>query len=139
LRLLTTALSLLWLAETPLQPKLLDGPAIIAAFEGQTVRGAYADGLAFAETYHQGGAIDYWDPRLTSTGEWSVINNLFCTFYTSMSGACFSITQIGDNCFDFHAAAETKDMAQEPNNTPTYTARGSVKGKPSTCPEELQA
>jgi len=117
----------------------LDGPTIIAVFDSKTVAGAYADGLAFRETYMSGGGIGYWDPRGTATGQWSVVNNLFCTFYDSMAGACFRIERVSANCFDYFAAADTEEQALAPDATPRYTARGSIKGQASTCPEELQA
>lgn len=126
-------------AAKPAEPKPLQGPEIIAAFEGKTVAGAYADGLAFRESYAAGGAIDYWDPRTASTGQWSVVNNLFCTFYTSMNGGCFRIVQVSANCFDFYAAADTAREALDPAKRADYTARGSVQGVASTCPDELQA
>lgn len=138
----TLPLVLLVLAEGETRPpdaKLLQGPEIITAFEGKTVAGAYGDGLAFRETYHPGGAIDYWDPRTESAGQWSVINNLFCTFYTSMNGGCFRIVQVSANCFDFYAAADTEREALETGKRADYTARGSVQGVASTCPDELQA
>jgi hypothetical protein len=123
---------------TPVE-KLLQGAEIIAAFDGQTVEGAYKDGLAFRETYFTGGKIDYWDPRAASGGQWSVVNDLFCTFYTAMSGGCFRIVQVSANCFDFYAAADSEREAMEDGKRSDYTARGAVKGKASTCPDELQA
>ena len=135
-------LLMLWLAEsatvTP-APRLLQGPDIISAFEGKTVEGAYNDGLAFRETYFSGGNIDYWDPRASSGGQWSVVNNLFCTFYTAMTGGCFRIVQVSANCFDFYAAADSEREAMDPAKRSDYTARGAVKGTASTCPDELQA
>jgi hypothetical protein len=139
--LLATPLALLLLATAepePPQAKLLKGPEIIAAFEGKTVTGAYHDGLAFRESYFSGGKIDYWDPRASSAGTWSVVNNLFCTFYTSMTGGCFSIVQVSANCFDFYAAADSEQQALEALPRADYTARGAVQGTASTCPDELQ-
>ncbi len=135
-------LALLVLAESEARPpdaKLLQGPEIITVFEGRTVAGAYGDGLAFRETYHAGGAIDYWDPRMSSAGQWSVVNNLFCTFYTAMNGGCFRIVQVSTNCFDFYAAADTEREALDSGKRADYTARGAVEGTASTCPDELQA
>ncbi|MBL8792004.1 MAG: hypothetical protein JNM45_16050 [Rhizobiales bacterium] len=120
------------------RPKVLAGPEIIAAFEGKTVAGAYHDGLAFRETYFNGGKIDYWDPRATSTGNWSVVNNLFCTFYGSMTGGCFTIVQISGNCFDFYAATDSEQQALAGAARADYTARGAVQGAASTCPDDLQ-
>lgn len=125
-------------ATEPAGPRVLEGADIISAFEGKTVAGAYADGLAFRETYFSGGKIDYWDPRATSAGQWSVVNNLFCTFYTAMSGGCFRIVQVSTNCFDFYAAADSTREALDPQGRQDYTARGSIQGIASTCPDELQ-
>lgn len=133
------ALLLLATAQTaPPKPKLLKGPEIIAAFEGKTVTGAYHDGLAFRESYLSGGKIDYWDPRAASAGNWSVVNNLFCTFYTSMVGGCFSVIQVSANCFDFYAAADNEQQALEDTLRADYTARGAIQGTASTCPDDLQ-
>ena len=71
--------------------KLLKGPEIIAAFEGKTVTGAYARRPRLPRKLLQRRqASTYWDPRASSAGTWSVVNNLFCTFYTSMTGGCFA-------------------------------------------------
>lgn len=139
---LAIALPLLWLADSPapqVKERILSGPEIITAFEGRTVAGAYHDGLAVRETYAVGGAISYWDPRGPDTGQWSVMNNLFCTFYTSMAGGCFRIVQVSANCFDFYALADTANDALNPKDKPAYTARAAVQGTASTCPEDLQS
>lgn len=142
MRLLALALPLLLLVDTTtpeVKPRILNGPDIIAAFEGKTVAGAYVDGLAVKETYAVGGSITYWDPRGEDTGTWSVMNNLFCTFYSSMAGGCFRIVQVSGNCFDFYAMTTTPEEALAPKDKPAYTARASVQGAASTCPDELQA
>ena len=125
-------------------PQALTGAEIIAAFEGATVTGAYADGTAFRESYATGGRIKYWDPRGDFTGNWSVTNNLFCTFYdatdggSALSGGCFRVEKIGSNCFDFLVAAQSSEEALDPQAKPSYTARGSITGIASTCPDPLQ-
>jgi hypothetical protein len=125
--------------ETLKAPLALDGPAIIKTFEGKTVKGAYADNTPVQETYHLGGAIDYWDPLRTSTGKWSVVNNLFCTFYDdgAMSGGCFRVEQVSANCFDYFALASSEADALTPTEKPRYTARAHILGSPDTCPDEL--
>lgn len=130
---------LLLFADAQQAPRVLAGPDIIAALEGKTVSGAYAGGLAFRETYFLGGKIDYWDPRIAEKGQWSVVNNLFCTFYDSMAGGCFRIEQIGNNCFDFYAAANTQEQALKPDEKPRYTARGSRDGESPSCPRDLSS
>lgn len=136
-----SALPLLLLVDSTapeMKPRILSGPEIITAFEGKAVAGAYADGLAVKETYAVGGAITYWDPRGEDTGTWSVMNNLFCTFYSAMAGGCFRIVQVSGNCFDFYAMTTSEEEALAPKDKPDYTARAAVQGTPSTCPDELQ-
>ena len=125
--------------ETLKAPVPLDGPAIIKTFEGKTVKGAYADNTPVQETYFTGGAIDYWDAFRTSKGKWSVVNNLFCTFYddAEMSGGCFRVEQLSANCFDYFALAGSTEEALKPTEKPRYTARAHIVGAPDTCPDEL--
>jgi hypothetical protein len=125
--------------EQPKAPVPLDGPAIIKIFEGKTVTGAYADGTPVKETYKLGGGIEYWDSFRTSTGTWSVVNNLFCTFYNSpeMNGGCFRVEQVSANCFDYLVQASSTDEALTPTDKPRYTARAHIEGLPATCPDDL--
>lgn len=120
-------------------PKPLDGPAIIRHFEGKTVSGAYANGRPVRESYAVGGRIEYWDPGTSSTGTWSVVNNLLCTFYDNaeMRGGCFRIEQVNSNCFDYLVEASSTAEALSPPGTPTYTARAHIEGTADTCPDEL--
>lgn len=118
-------------------PKPMAGPDIIAAFEGKTVTGVYANGMAVRETYLVGGAITYWDPFYGArAGHWSIVNNLFCTFYDGMTGGCFRIERVSDNCFDYFAQAASEQEALAPADKPRYTARAFIEGKSSTCPDE---
>ncbi len=119
-------------------PRALSGTGIIQAFDGKTITGAYVDGVAFREAYHADGTLSYVDVRGSFTGQWSVRNNLFCTFYADIAGACFRIEKINSNCFEFFAAAETESEALNPRGKPRYTARASVVGLPDTCPDLLQ-
>jgi hypothetical protein len=125
--------------EKPKGPVALDGAAIIKTFEGKGVSGVYSDGSPVKETYKLGGGIDYWDKVRTSTGTWSVVNNLFCTFYnnTEMNGGCFRVEQLSANCFDYYALAGSTDEALKPSDTPRYTARAHIEGAPNTCPDDL--
>jgi hypothetical protein len=120
------------------QPAALQGPEIIAIFEGQTVSGVYGDGTPVRETYEVGGSISYWDPVYgRKRGTWSVVNNLFCTFYDDMAGACFRVERLGSNCFDYLAEASSEQEALTPPGTRRYTARASIEGRRPTCPDEL--
>ena len=124
-------------ATTP-KPVVMQGPELIAAFDGKTASGAYGDGTPVRETYLVGGGITYWDPNWgDKTGKWSVINNLFCTFYDGMTGGCFRVERIGANCFDFLVAASSEEEALQPGQRRDYTARVFIEGAPSTCPDEL--
>jgi hypothetical protein len=125
--------------ESPKAPLALDGPAIIKTFEGKTVKGVYADGTPVQETYFLGGKIDYWDSTRTAKGNWSVVNNLFCTFYdeTSMNGGCFRVEKVNSNCYDYYALAESETEALTPTDKPRYTARAHIVGLPDTCPVDL--
>jgi hypothetical protein len=137
---LIAAQALLWLAaQTSPEPKILTGPEIIAAVDGKTFSGAYYDGIPFRETYGTDGKITYWDPRGNYTGTWSVTNNLFCTFYEGIQGACFKVEQVSANCYDVYAAANTTEEALNPQEKPLYTARGWIEGTQATCPSDLQS
>jgi hypothetical protein len=119
-------------------PIVLEGPAIIAIFEGKTVSGVYADGTTVRESYQVGGKITYWDPYYGNrTGQWSVVNNLFCTFYDGMTGGCFRVERVSENCFDYLAQASSEQEALAPTDKPRYTARAFIEGRPSTCPDEV--
>ncbi len=120
------------------QSRVLSGAEIIQAFDGQTIAGAYADGMAFREAYHHDGTLSYVDVRGGFGGQWSVRNNLFCTFYADIAGACFRIEKLSGNCFEFFAAAESEAEAVNPKDKPRYTARASVVGLRDTCPDALQ-
>jgi hypothetical protein len=125
--------------EQPKAPVPLDGPAIIKIFDGKSVTGVYADGSPVKESYKAGGGIDYWDTLRTSTGTWSVVNNLFCTFYDNpdMNGGCFRVEQVSANCFDYFVLASSTGEALTPTNKPRYTARAHIDGIPDTCPDDL--
>jgi hypothetical protein len=122
----------------PSKPFVMAGPELIATFDGKTVSGAYGDGTPVRETYAVGGGITYWDSTWGDrTGNWSVVNGLFCTFYDGMAGGCFRVERIGANCFDFFASASSEEEALNPGTRQDYTARVSIEGATSTCPEEL--
>jgi hypothetical protein len=136
---LCVASSVAYGTEPPKGPVVLDGPAIIRVFEGKSVRGVYSDGRPVQEAYAVGGGIDYWETAMTSTGKWSVVNNLLCTFYDNpeMVGGCFQVLQVNANCFDYMVLAGSTEEALTPQGTPRYTARGHIEGMPDTCPDEL--
>ncbi len=110
--------------------KRLTEPEIVAAFTDITLDGVYYDGSYFTETYHEDGSIRYWDARAADSGEWSVQDDQFCTFYAGQQGACFFVQRDGDNCFTFFEKdADTGELAAD------WTSRGWNRERPPTCPE----
>jgi hypothetical protein len=120
---------------------VLKGPDIISALSGKTVRGAYADGTAFTETFWPDGKDTYWDPRGTSSGQWSVARDLMCFEYEAaynMAGGCFTVVKSGSNCFDFYSVSSRMIDAPPADAKPRYVARARADGADGTCPAELQ-
>ena len=107
---------------------------IATALGGITLDGIYADGTYFTEAYHDDHSIRYWDANGADSGQWSIENGLFCTFYDSLEGACFAVERDGDNCFSF--------FEMDPDNPAApreaWTSRGWNRAKPSTCPTQPQ-
>jgi hypothetical protein len=134
------ALAALMLVGSPSGHETLRAADMTAAFKGQTISGAYGNGAPFTETYGGDGKIAYRDSYGPMTGHWSVVNDLFCTFYDApTAGGCFTVERIGENCFDFYAAAGTIEEAQAKEKRRVYAARGWITTKPPTCPPDLQA
>jgi hypothetical protein len=120
---------------------LLKGPDILSLLSGKTIRGAYADGTAFTETFWPDGKDTYWDPRGTSSGKWSVVRDLMCFEYDpeyQMAGGCFRVEKSDANCFDFYSMSATMDDAPATDKKPRYVARASADGVEGTCPVALQ-
>jgi hypothetical protein len=105
---------------------------IAAIFSGMTLDGVYADGTFFSETYKEDGSIRYHDTDGADTGEWSVQDGRFCTFYEDQQGACFVVEKDGANCFTFYAPQEDDKPDSPPEKD--WTSRGWDRSKPSTCP-----
>ncbi|MCX5514329.1 hypothetical protein C3941_14745 [Kaistia algarum] len=101
-------------------------------FSGMTLDGTYANGSFFSETYNSDGTIRYHDPDGADSGEWSVKDGRFCTFYENAEGACFAVERDGANCFTFYAPSGTSSDA--PLN-PDWTSRGWDTTLPPTCPK----
>jgi hypothetical protein len=131
-------MALISTARAEQKPVPMDGAAIISVFEGQTVSGSYVEGKPFRETYAVTGAIDYWDSDVATTGQWSVVQNLLCTFYDGIAGGCFRIIKISANCFDYYTASAEVPNSSTPIEPLYYTARGHTAHSPSTCPTDLQ-
>lgn len=123
-----------------LEATSLKGPDIIDHLAGKSVRGTYADGTPFTETFWPDGKDTYWDPRGSSSGTWRVSEDMMCFTYdavSNMSGGCFRVEKIGANCFDFYAVSQPPGLDPRKGG-PRYTARASADGAPETCPDELQ-
>ena len=64
---------------------------IAKTFSGMSLDGTYHDGEFFSETYNEDGSIRYHGAESADSGEWSVENGRFCTFYESGQGACLFV------------------------------------------------
>ena len=100
-------------------------------FSGQTLDGIYENGSFFSETYFEDGSIRYHDVQGADSGEWSVEEDTFCTFYEAASGACFFVERDGDNCFTFFQAVAGDGGKMVPSAD--WTSRGWRRGEDSTC------
>lgn len=109
------------------------GYEIRQAFDGITLDGVYRDGLFFSETYFEDGLIRYHDTHGSDSGEWTVEDDTFCTFYQRLSGACFFVERDGENCFTFFVAVPDDDGRLEPEAE--WTSRGWNRSMDSTCTE----
>lgn len=119
----------------------LKGPDILSMLAGKTVRGAYADGTAFTETFWPDGKDTYWDPRGSSTGRWSIARDLMCFEYDTqynMAGGCFRVQKVGANCFEFYVLSPTVNDPLPADKKPQYVARASADGVDGVCPVALQ-
>ncbi len=102
---------------------------IEATLGGATLDGIYFDGNYFTETYHEDGTIRYWDAVSADSGEWSVQDGQFCTFYQGQAGACFTVERDGANCFTFFEK-NPDTGAIDPHK---WTSRGWIRGHDNTC------
>ncbi len=102
---------------------------IEATFGGATLDGIYFDGTYFTEAYHDDGTIRYWDAISADSGEWSVQDGQFCTFYQGQDGACFTVERDGSNCFTFFE----KDPDTGAIDPKKWTSRGWIRGQDNTC------
>ncbi|MBN8999756.1 MAG: hypothetical protein J0H54_10280 [Rhizobiales bacterium] len=101
-------------------------------FSGMTLDGIYADGTFFTETYKEDGSIRYHDPDGADSGQWSVDDGRFCTFYEASQGACFFVERDGANCFTFFAGEGSGDALKPAAD---WTSRGWNRELPPTCPK----
>jgi hypothetical protein len=109
----------------------MDGIQLSATFRGMTMVGKYADGMTFKETYHEDGSITYVDDASADKGRWFVRGKLFCTFYDTANGACFSVQKSGTNCYEYFIQEE--ENGSPSNDRGAWNSIGWDEAKPSTC------
>jgi hypothetical protein len=108
-----------------------------AAFSGVTLEGKYGSGKPFTEVYEKDGSLQYRETQTVIGGKWSVQAGTLCTIYDNdPTGGCYRVKQVGANCFEFYFVARSEAQAQSDQKRPSWTARGSVVGKPGICAEE---
>lgn len=109
----------------------MNGTEIEATFRGITLDGVYGDGTFFSETYFEDGTIRYHESGVADSGDWSVRDGLFCTFYEGLEGGCFFVFREGSNCFVFYGAVEGADG--NPVQDESLTAHGWDRRSEATC------
>ena len=108
-----------------------------AAFSGVTLEGKYGSGKPFTESYGSDGRIEYREAATIIGGKWTVESGTFCTIYDrDPTGGCYRVKKVGGNCYEFYFVARTEKQAKADPKSPSWTARGSVTGKPGICAEE---
>lgn len=108
-----------------------------AAFSGVTLEGKYGSGRPFTETYGADGRIAYRESGVSIGGKWSIEAGTFCTIYDrDPTGGCYRIRKAGGNCYEFYFVARTEADAHREPGRPSWTARGSVSGRPGACADQ---
>ena len=128
---IAATLSLALLAAPAAAGERMSAADIEATLGGITLDGIYFDGTYFTEAYHDDGSIRYWDAVSADSGEWSVQDGQFCTFYESQQGTCFTVERDGTNCFSFFE----KDADTGAIDPKKWTSRGWIRGQDNTCPD----
>jgi hypothetical protein len=129
------AAALVALVAAPAAAGRMTGADIETCLGGITLDGIYYDGNYFTETYREDGTIRYWDAVAADSGEWSIQDGQFCTFYEGQEGACFIVERDGSNCFTFFEK-DPDTVAIDPKR---WTSRGWIRGKDNTCPDAPKA
>jgi hypothetical protein len=112
-------------------------PEIEKIFRGMTLDGIYNDGTFFSETYFDDGSIRYHDAAGADSGDWSVRENMFCTFYEGQQGACFFVEREGKNCFVFFEPVRNAEGHVVPREI--WTSRGWNRKAEATCSKPPEA
>jgi hypothetical protein len=121
---------LFWVGASASASEKMTAKDIEKTFEGMTLDGVYYNGQFFTEAYHDDGSIRYSDSSGADSGEWSVKDGKFCTFYEGQEGACFEVERDGANCFTFYEP-EPDTGKINPDN---WTSRGWNRASKPTCP-----
>jgi hypothetical protein len=120
-----------WAQDVNGNPRRMTNSELSATFPNMTMVGKYADGMNFKETYHEDGSITYADDASVDHGRWFVRGNLFCTFYDTANGACFSVQKSGANCYEYFIQEEEDGSPSGDLNA--WNSIGWDETKPSTC------
>lgn len=108
-----------------------------AAFSGVTLDGKYGSGRPFTETYGADGRIAYRESGVSIGGTWTIEAGTFCTIYDrDPTGGCYRVKKAGGNCYEFYFVARTEAEARREPGQPSWTARGSVAGRPGACADQ---
>ncbi len=112
---------------------------IRAELIGPPMRGSYADGQPWDETYFPGGRISYKDSTNNWQGKWSFRGRGFCTFYNDgTNGGCWQILKTSENCYEFYAMSRAGvPLATVPGRRRVWVARGWRASRGSTCDPEV--
>ncbi len=109
----------------------MDGIELSAVLSGMTMTGNYGNGVKFTETYHPDGSVTYADDQGNDRGRWFVRGRLFCTFYETSNGACFSVKKSGDNCYEYFTQEEEDGSIHA--DAGAWNSVGWDKNKTTSC------
>ena len=119
--------------------------AMRTAFIGKTLDGHYGNGLAWTESYLEGGRLSYRESQREATGRWHFRGHVFCTFYDPplpsppLNGGCWTAIKTSANCYEFYLAGlnpEPPFTDGTPGMAQRWNARGWRQEEPSTCSEK---
>lgn len=102
-----------------------------SSLSGMTMTGNYGNGVKFTETYHPDGSVTYADDQGNDRGRWFVRGGLFCTFYETSNGACFSVKKSGGNCYEYFTQEEEDGSIHA--DAGAWNSVGWDQGKVSSC------
>jgi hypothetical protein len=121
-------LALMVYAAPAIAEQFLGDDDLVYVLAGREVKGHYANGAAFSETFHRDGTITYADEKTKTKGTWSISQAKICTSYDQAPGGCFQLVRHSENCFEFWL--EGTDP-----KTGSWLARASQSKYADTCPQ----